>query len=202
MLPTTRGVTPITDRQSARAAEAVASGMNMDSSHSSSPRRIAVAAGAALALIATAAACGSSSSGSSGTAGGGGGGTVASSSTSGGGTMVTVTEKNFSIAMSKTHLSPGTYTFHVVNKGPSAHNLTISGPGVSTPHTQTVGPGNPQNLTVTLRSGSYDFYCSVPGHKALGMNLEVMVGSGGSGGGGGGSTSGSTGGSSSGGSWG
>ena len=113
--------------------------------------------------------------------------------------MVDVTEKNFSISMSKTHLAPGTYTFHVVNQGPSSHNLTISGPGLSSPHTQTVGTGDPQNLTVTLKNGSYDFFCSVPGHKALGMNLEVMVGTGGggSGSGGAGTTS-----SSSGGSWG
>jgi uncharacterized cupredoxin-like copper-binding protein len=166
-------------------------------SHASSPRRLALVAGASLAILLAAAACGSSSSSNTTTSSSG-----ATSSTTGGGTTIDVTEKNFSISMSPTHLSPGTYTFHVVNHGPSAHNLTISGPGVSTPHTQTVGPGDPQNLTVTLQNGSYDFYCSVPGHKALGMNLEVTVGTGGSGGGG--STSGSSGStsSSSGGSWG
>ncbi len=166
-------------------------------SHASSPRRLALVAGASLAIVLAAAACGSSSSSNTSSSGGGGGAT--SSTTGGGGMTINVTEKNFSISMSPTHLSPGTYTFHVVNQGPSAHNLTISGPGLSTPHTQTVAPGSPQNLTVTLQNGSYDFYCSVPGHKALGMNLQVTVGTGGSGGGG--STSGSTS-SSSGGSWG
>jgi uncharacterized cupredoxin-like copper-binding protein len=31
---------------------------------------------------------------------------------------------------------------------------------------------------VTLSSGSYDFYCSVPGHKQAGMDVNVTVGSG------------------------
>ena len=52
---------------------------------------------------------------------------------------------------------------------------------------------------MTLKNGSYEFFCSVPGHKEAGMDVNVTVGSGGggaagstttedSGGGGGGST--------------
>ncbi len=36
-----------------------------------------------------------------------------------------------------------------------------------------------QTLTVTLKDGTYDFYCSVPGHQAAGMDVKVTVGSGG-----------------------
>jgi len=53
---------------------------------------------------------------------------------------------------------------------------------------------------VTLKDGTYDLYCSVPGHKALGMDTKLTVGSGG-GAGGGGATSSGGGSSSSGGSW-
>lgn len=178
--------------------------MNFDSNtHLKGRRRIAAAAAAIAAVALLTAACGSSSSSSNTstqTAGAGGGGGNSSTGSSGG-TMVDVTLQNYKITISTMHLKPGTYTFHVTNKGPSSHNLTISGPGLSTPHTPTFAPGSPQNLTVTLKNGSYDFYCSVPGHKQLGMNVEMMVGSGG-GASGGGTGSGSTTGSSSGGSWG
>ncbi len=78
--------------------------------------------------------------------------------------------------MPKMALHPGSYTFDVTNNGPSAHNLTISGPGVSNSATPTFASGGTQKLTVTLQKGTYDFYCSVPGHKAAGMNLMVTVG--------------------------
>ena len=42
--------------------------------------------------------------------------------------------------------------------------------------TKDVGPGQSTDLTVTLKAGRYDVFCPVPGHKALGMNLELKVG--------------------------
>jgi uncharacterized cupredoxin-like copper-binding protein len=151
-------------------------------------------AAAAAALTLALAACGSSSSASSSTtqtqaAGGGGGGSTQQATS---GKTIAVTEKDFSITIAGgDHIAKaGTYTFVITNKGPSSHNLTIEGPGVSNQATPTSAPGT-QNLTVTLKAGKYDFFCSVPGHKALGMNADVTVGSGGgsSGGGGGGSSS-------------
>jgi uncharacterized cupredoxin-like copper-binding protein len=41
--------------------------------------------------------------------------------------------------------------------------------------TPVIGPGKTADLTVTLKSGSYDVYCSVPGHKAAGMDATVKV---------------------------
>ena len=84
--------------------------------------------------------------------------------------------KDFSITMPKMAMSAGTYTFVVTNNGPSAHNLTISGPGVSDAATPTF-PSGTKKLTVTLQNGTYDFFCSVPGHKAAGMDVKVTVGS-------------------------
>ncbi len=74
-----------------------------------------------------------------------------------------------------TTFKPGTYTFVVTNQGPSSHNLTINGPGVSDSATPTFAPGT-KTLTVTLQNGTYDLFCSVPGHKALGMNTHITVG--------------------------
>jgi plastocyanin len=129
-------------------------------------------AAAAAALTLVLAACGGGSSSSSAGGGGGGAGSVQSSS----GKQIAVTEKDFSITVAGgSTVQPGTYTFVVTNKGPSSHNLTINGPGVSNQATPTFGPGT-KTLTVTLKSGTYDLYCSVPGHKALGMDTHLTVG--------------------------
>jgi plastocyanin len=154
-------------------------------------RRLPLAAAVSL-LAVVLAGCGSSSSSSSSS-------TPAAGGSGGPGTNIAVTLKNYSITLASMPTAPGTYTFNVTDKGPSSHNLTISGPGVSDQTTGTFDSSDgTKTLTVTLKNGSYDFFCSVPGHKALGMNVQVMIGSGSSGGGGGGSTGGS---SSSGGGW-
>lgn len=153
------------------------------------------------ALTVVAAACGSSSSSGSTATVSSGGAMPAAGSTSVAGKRVDVTLKNYSITVvGKPHLAPGTYTFHVTNQGPSSHNLTVNGPGVVNKATPTFPPGT-QNLTVTLKNGTYELYCSVPGHKQLGMDTHITVGSGGSSGGsstGGGSAGGSSSGGSSG----
>ena len=158
---------------------------------------------AALAVLTLAlAACGGGSSSSSSTTtpatGGSSSGAGSSSGGAGNGTPVNVTLADFSIDVAGgTNLKPGTYTFNVTNNGPSGHNLTIEGPGVNDQATPTFTSGT-QSLTVTLKNGSYELFCSVPGHKEAGMDVNVTVGSGGggaagsttedSGGGGGGST--------------
>jgi len=157
-------------------------------------------AAAAAALTLVLAACGSSSSPASSnstpSAPAGGSSTPAVS-----GTPVDVTLKDFSITVAPgTKFKAGTYTFVVTNQGPSSHDLTVNGPGVSTQGTPIFGPGK-KNLTVTLSNGTYDLYCSVPGHKALGMDTHITVGSGGGSGGGGTSSSAGGGSSSSGGGW-
>jgi uncharacterized cupredoxin-like copper-binding protein len=138
--------------------------------------RTALIVALAGALTIAASACGSSSSsgGSASTAATGGGGAVAAS-----GKTIDVTLKDFSIAVASAgSLAPGTYTFHVTNNGPSSHNLTINGPGVSDKATPTFAAGGSQDLTVTLANGSYDLFCSVPSHKQLGMDTHLTVGSG------------------------
>jgi plastocyanin len=97
------------------------------------------------------------------------------------GTGVAVTLKDFSISLPDDSLKPGTYTFTVTNDGPSAHNLTVDGPGVEDAATPTFGSGGTKTLTVTLKDGTYAFYCSVPGHREAGMETSVKVGTGGSG---------------------
>jgi plastocyanin len=72
-------------------------------------------------------------------------------------------------------LTAGTYTFKVTNKGKFAHNLIVDGAGVQDKATPTLAPGSTGDLTVSLQKGSYEFYCSVDGHKEMGMDVTVQV---------------------------
>jgi uncharacterized cupredoxin-like copper-binding protein len=101
---------------------------------------------------------------------------AAPSPAAGGTTAVTATETEFHIALSAKSFSPGTYKFTAVDKGHLQHNLVINGPGVSQVKTAgLLSPGQSASVTVTLRKGSYDIYCGVPGHKAEGMNVNITV---------------------------
>jgi plastocyanin len=108
------------------------------------------------------------------------GGSAGGGSTGGGSTAtpVDVTLADFSISIAGgTTLDPGAYTFTVSNTGQTGHNLTIEGPGVNEAATSTFTSGT-QQLSVTLKDGKYEFFCSVPGHKEAGMDVDVTVGSG------------------------
>ena len=88
---------------------------------------------------------------------------------------VAVTEVEFKIELPSTNLSSGSYTFDLTNKGHVGHDLVFNGPGVSNEKTPVVSPGQTAKLTVDLKSGTYDVYCSVPGHKQAGMDVKVNV---------------------------
>jgi plastocyanin len=88
---------------------------------------------------------------------------------------VTVQESEFKIVIpSGASLKAGTYEFEAENDGKVDHDLAIAGPGVDK-KTPVFGAGKTESLEVTLEAGTYDFYCSVPGHKQAGMDLKVTV---------------------------
>jgi uncharacterized cupredoxin-like copper-binding protein len=88
---------------------------------------------------------------------------------------VAVTETEFKIALAKQTLGPGEYEFDVKNDGKIGHDLVIDGPGVKDAKTPVTDGGQTATLKVKLESGTYEFYCSVPGHKEAGMDLKVTV---------------------------
>jgi uncharacterized cupredoxin-like copper-binding protein len=88
---------------------------------------------------------------------------------------VPVSEIEFKIELPSTSLSPGSYTFDLTNKGHVGHDLVFNGPGVNNEKTPVIDPGKTAKLTVDLKSGTYDVYCSVPGHKQAGMDVKVKV---------------------------
>src|ERR1700677_1496143 len=98
----------------------------------------------------------------------------ASASTSA--TTVKATETDFHIALSKSSFKAGKYVFDAVNKGHTTHALMITGPGIKMDMTKNMQPGQSATLAVTFKKGAYDIYCPIPGHKALGMNVNINVG--------------------------
>ena len=101
--------------------------------------------------------------------------TSASATAAAPGTAMAVAESEFTITLPSKTLTAGTYTFKVTNKGKFAHNLTVDGAGVQDKATLTLAPGSTGDLTVSLQKGSYEFYCSVDGHKEMGMDITVQV---------------------------
>jgi plastocyanin len=90
------------------------------------------------------------------------------------GSAVKVSEVDYKIRLPEMSFKAGTYIFEVRNEGKVPHNLTVDGPG-GQEATSDIGPGGSETLTVDLKPGSYDFFCSIPGHRQLGMERKVTV---------------------------
>ena len=88
---------------------------------------------------------------------------------------VPVTEVEFKIELPSKTVAPGTYTFNLTNKGHVGHDLVFNGSGVDNEKTPVIDPGKTAKLTVDLKTGTYDVYCSVPGHKQAGMDVKLKV---------------------------
>ena len=87
---------------------------------------------------------------------------------------MSVSEVDFKIRLPETTFKAGKYSFDVQNQGKVPHNLVIQGTGVDEA-TSDLAPGASESLTVELKPGTYDFFCSIPGHKQLGMDQKVTV---------------------------
>ena len=123
--------------------------------------------------------------------GGSGGSSQKASSTteptSSGGTVVktvTVHETEYKLTPNSISLpKAGTYVFKGVNDGTTTHALEVEGNGVEE-ESSDISAGSSGTLKVTLpKTGTYEIYCPVDGHKGLGMKGTVTVGGAGAGGG-------------------
>ena len=151
-------------------------------------------AGAAIVLASALAlaACGSSSSSSdSSTAANTGGaygsaGTKAATTTSttaapaagGASTVKLSADANGALAFDTKTLTAkaGKVTLDMTNPGSSGlpHAIAVEGNGVDKDGA-TAQPGGSSKVTVTLKPGTYQFYCPIPGHKAAGMEGTLTV---------------------------
>jgi uncharacterized cupredoxin-like copper-binding protein len=86
---------------------------------------------------------------------------------------VDATETEFKIALASP-VHAGKVTFDVKNDGNIPHDLVVEGNGVEA-KTPLLDGGQSKTLEVDLKPGTYDVYCSVPGHKQAGMDLKLTV---------------------------
>jgi plastocyanin len=101
------------------------------------------------------------------TGGGGGGG--------GGGETVDVSLTDFAIDPPNPTVAAGTVTFAVSNDGSAPHNLEVEGNGVEEELPADLSGGESGELTVDLQPGTYEWYCPVGNHAAMGMEGELTV---------------------------
>jgi plastocyanin len=75
---------------------------------------------------------------------------------------------------SKATASAGSVTLVMPNKASISHDISIKGNGIDQ-HGPVVGQGGTSKVTANLKPGTYEFYCSVPGHEAGGMKGTLTV---------------------------
>jgi plastocyanin len=68
----------------------------------------------------------------------------------------------------------GKVTIEMTNASPLEHNITIASGSTVLGATPTF-TGGTKTLTLSLKPGSYTFYCSVPGHRQAGMEGTLSV---------------------------
>lgn len=103
-------------------------------------------------------------SGSSSSGGGGGKGLKISADSSG------------ALKFDKSTLSAksGSVTITMANPSSVQHGVAIKGSGVSKSGS-IVGQGGTSTVTASLKPGTYEFYCPVPGHEQAGMKGTLTV---------------------------
>ena len=99
-----------------------------------------------------------------------GGGSGPTKTATGGAITVGAADLKFDVG--EIRAAPGPLTVTLVNHGAIQHTFKIDGTSLEL---KTNG-GNSATGTVTLAKGTYDFECTVPGHKAQGMKGTVVVG--------------------------
>jgi plastocyanin len=68
----------------------------------------------------------------------------------------------------------GKVTLVMANPSGLQHAIAVEGHGIDKDG-KTVGKGGTSRVTVTLKKGTYTFYCPVDGHKAAGMKGKLIV---------------------------
>ena len=90
-------------------------------------------------------------------------------------TLQLAADPDGALAFDKTTLDApaGTVTIDLTNDSSVPHNVEVEGNGVEAKSDTVTGEAT--SVTVDLESGTYEFYCAVPGHKEAGMEGTLNV---------------------------
>jgi len=90
---------------------------------------------------------------------------------------VQITSQEFTFTASRHVLKAGPVIVELYNLGEDAHDLVVQRVGAARPVARM--PAQPTDgvadVTLDLRPGRYVLYCSLPGHRALGMQTTFNV---------------------------
>ena len=81
------------------------------------------------------------------------------------------------LAFDKSSLEAPKGNVRITMQNPSKieHNVSLKGPGGLDKHGPTVNTGGASEVEASLKPGTYEFYCSVPGHEGAGMKGTLTV---------------------------
>jgi uncharacterized cupredoxin-like copper-binding protein len=107
------------------------------------------------------------------------GGTSAATSTpvAGGSSQtidIPISDSGFSFTKTSVTASAGTVTLKATNPQSVPHDISLKGNGVDVKG-EDVSNGGTSTVTANLKPGTYEFYCSVPGHEQAGMKGTLTV---------------------------
>jgi plastocyanin len=93
---------------------------------------------------------------------------------------VGITEREFSLSLSRTTVGAGDVTVQVLNRGEDAHDLRIEtlGGGLLWFFPEIPPLGSTEPTVVPLTVGTYRIFCTLPGHAELGMDKRLTVAAG------------------------
>ena len=87
--------------------------------------------------------------------------------------VVPVAATGLAYAVTEVTAPAGEITLRSVNDQSTPHNIAIDEP--ETTLGEIVSDGGTSEITVTLEPGTYEYYCSVPGHREAGMVGTLTV---------------------------
>ncbi len=95
---------------------------------------------------------------------------------------LTVRLTEWKVELSAPSIAPGTTRILVTNDGSIPHGVEIEGRGVER-RIALIQPGVTDTLTLSLKAGRYEIYCPIGdgSHKKLGMEVDLAVGTAGTG---------------------
>lgn len=101
-----------------------------------------------------------------------------SSSTAPSGALTLAANAEGQLKYDKTSLTAakaGTVSIDFANTSPLGHNVTIESSAGKIIGATPTFQGGSKSLTLSLKAGTYKFFCSVPGHRMAGMEGTLTV---------------------------
>ena len=88
---------------------------------------------------------------------------------------VQIVEKEYFLTLSRPRVPHGKVIVQVVNFGMDNHDLVVQSKSGKSWKFDTLSPQDHATKTLTLPAGKYTLFCSLPGHRKLGMVATLTV---------------------------